>query len=123
MKSANLGELEKQIMDIVWSHKECSARQVVDELNKRRKVAYTTITTILQRLEHKGLITKRSEGIAYVYRPRLSKEVYSKRVARSFLKKFISSFGDTAIVSFADSIEMLPKEKRDYFLRLLKEYE
>lgn len=123
MKSANLGELEKQIMDIIWSHKECSARLVVDVLNKRRKVAYTTITTILRRLEQKGLIAKRSEGIAYVYKPRLTKEVYSKQVAKLFLEKFILAFGDTAIASFAESIEVLPKKKRDHFLRLLREHE
>ena len=117
-----LGELEQQIMDIVWECKNCSARDVLTMLERDKKLAYTTVATILQRLYDKGLLTRKENSIGYIYSPKVSKEKYTKNVAQSFLKNFINSFGDTAIASFADSIDKLPEKKRKYFLEILDEY-
>ena len=115
-----ISSLEQQAMDIIWDLKECSVRDALNKLKKHRAIAYTTVATIFNRLETKGLIKKQEQGKAYIYKPILSKKSYSKNLAQSFLKTFVSSFGDTAIASFAESIEELPKEKRAYFLKLLK---
>lgn len=122
MKSS-LGELEQQIMDIVWECKNCSARDVLNKLETDKKLAYTTVATILQRLFDKGLLTRKENAAGHIYSPKISKEKYTKNVAQSFLKNFISSFGDTAIASFADSIDKLPEKKRKYFLEVLDEYD
>ncbi len=123
MKQKSISGLEQQVMDIVWTHKECSVRVVYKELQKTKPIAYTTVATLLQRLEAKGLVSKKDNEKAYVYRAKVSKEAYSKSLATGFLEKFISSFGNLAISSFAESIEKLPKEKREYFLKLLEENE
>lgn len=118
-----LGELETQVMEIIWECKNCSAREVLTSLQKDRKIAYTTVATILQRLYEKGLL-KRTEGRpVYVYSPKITKESYSKNIAKTFIKTFINSFGDTAIASFADSIDKLPDKKRNYFLKLFEEHD
>ena len=123
MKTATLGELEQRIMDIVWEFKNCSARDVLIILEKEKKLAYTTVATILQRLFDKGLLVRKEDKSGYIYSPKLSKEKYSKNIAQSFLKKFINSFGDTAIASFAESIDKLPAKKREYFLKLLEDHD
>lgn len=123
MKTATLGELEQQIMDIVWELKNCSARDVLIKLEQDKKLAYTTVATILQRLYDKGLLSRKENTTGHVYSPKVSKERYTKNVAQSFLKKFIDSFGDTAIASFAESIDKLPEEKRKYFLEILDEHD
>lgn len=123
MKSTSLGELEKQVMDIVWGCKSCSARDVLLKLEKNRKLAYTTVATVLQRLHDKGLLNRKEDKSGHIYSPKVTRELYTKNVAKSFLKRFINSFGDTAVASFAESIEQLPKEKRKYLLKLLEENE
>lgn len=124
MKSTTLGGLEQQIMDIVWEDKNCSARDVLTKIEKEKKLAYTTVATILQRLYDKGLLSRKENAAAgHVYSPKVSREKYTKNVANSFLKNFINSFGDTAIASFADSIDKLPEKKRKYFLEILDEYD
>lgn len=123
MKAASLGELEKEVMDILWEHKNCSARDVLNRLQKERSLAYTTVATILQRLFDKGLVKRNDDKSGFIYSPKLSKESYSKNIAQSFLKKFIDSFGDTAIASFADSIDKLPEKKRKYFIEILEEHD
>ncbi len=122
MNTTSLGELEKQIMDIVWERKSCSARDILIKLSNNKKLAYTTIATVLQRLYEKGLVNRKEERSGYMYSPKLSKEKYSQNIARSFIKNFINSFGDTAIASFADGIDKLPENKRNYFLKLLSNY-
>lgn len=121
MSSENLGELEKKVMDIIWAREACSIRFVVENLPN--KPAYTTVATIIQRLCDKKLITKQKTKSGFVYKSIVSKEEYTKKVANSFLTRFIGSFGDTAISSFADSVDQLPKEKKKYFLELLEQYE
>lgn len=123
MKKTSLGELEQQVMDIVWESKNCSARDVLTKLEKDKKLAYTTVATILQRLYNKGLLARKESTAGHIYSPRVSKEKYTKNVAQSFLKKFIDSFGDIAIASFAESIDKLPEKKRKYFLEILEEYD
>jgi len=123
MKTAALGDLEKQAMDIVWKQKRCSARDVLTKLAKDKKLAYTTVATILQRLFDKGLLSRKENTAGHIYSPKISREKYTKNFSSSFLKRFINSFGDTAIASFADSIEKLPSKKRQYFLKLLEEHD
>lgn len=123
MKAASLGELEKEVMDILWEHKHCSARNVLTKLEGNRKLAYTTVATILQRLHDKRLVKRTDDKLGYIYSPKLSKESYSRNIAQTFLKKFINSFGDTAIASFAESIDKLPEEKRKYFLEILENHD
>ncbi len=120
VQQKTISSLEKQVMDIIWELKECSIRDVLIRLKKDRVIAYTTVATLFNRLEEKGLIKKHEQGKAYIYKPVLSKKSYSKNLVQSFLKTFVSSFGDTAIASFAESIEELPREKREYLIKLLE---
>ncbi len=123
MKSTSLGTLEQQIMDIVWQNKNCSARDVLTKLEKSKKLAYTTVATILQRLYEKGLLNRKEGAAGNVYSPRVSRKRYTQNVAQLFLKNFINTYGDTAIASFAESIDKLPASKRKYLLEVLDEYD
>ncbi len=119
MKSISLGEHEQKVMEILWENKSGSARDILTKLEKEKKLAYTTVATMLQRLFDKGLLNRKETKSGYIYSPKISKEKYSKSIAQSFLKKFINSYGDTALASFAESVDKLPKQKRKYFLDLL----
>lgn len=119
MKVKQLSDLEQEAMNIVWECQECAIREVRSRLKK--KLAYTTVATILQRLDDKGFVSRKESGIFLIYSPKVTKERYSKNLAKSFVSKFFNSFGDAAMASFVDSLDNLPKKKRDYLLRLLGE--
>lgn len=120
MSQKTLSPLEQDVMNIVWDSQECSVRDVLSRLNQDKKFAYTTVATLLQRLFEKGLVSRNTNGLVLSYCTKVSKETYLKSVAKSFLETFTSSFGEAAIASFADSIDTLPKEKKEYFLELLE---
>ncbi len=125
MKSPSLGELEEQIMNIIWNEKECSIRDVLIILQKNRSIAYTTVATILQRLYDKTLVDRKEdkEKLGNIYFAKVTKESYIKNISRSFLDKLTHSFGDVAIASFAESIEELPLDKKVKLYKLLDNYE
>lgn len=106
-------------MDLVWKESSCTVREVHQKL-KSDKLAYTTVATIVQRLYKKGLVEKKEQGKAFIFSPKLSKESYSKKLAKRFMHGFFDSFGNTAITAFAESVDQLPKERRNYLLKLLK---
>ena len=54
-----LGSLEKEIMEIVWTKGEVDARHVQQVIREKRKIAYTTVNTVLSRLVDKGLLKSR----------------------------------------------------------------
>jgi len=120
MVQKSMSKLEQEVMAIIWKCKSCSVRDVMAKLSNTR-LAYTTVATILQRLYKKGIVARKGQGVSFIYLPKVTKETYAKKLAQLFVKNFYSAFNDTAIVSFAESIETLPKAKKSYFLKLLQD--
>ncbi|WP_241386905.1 BlaI/MecI/CopY family transcriptional regulator [Rhodococcus sp. CH91] len=67
---AALGELERAVMDHLWSSPEPqTVRQVHEALATRRNLAYTTVMTVLQRLAKKNLVIQQRDDRAHRYLP------------------------------------------------------
>src|SRR6478735_10597437 len=67
---AGLGELERAVMDHLWSSSEPqTVRQVHEALATRRELAYTTVMTVLQRLAKKNLVIQQRDDRAHRYLP------------------------------------------------------
>lgn len=75
----DLGELQKAIMETVWELGEATVQQVLDRLRRKKRLAYTSVLSIMQRLEKVGWLRHRTEGRTYVYRPTLTREQESSR--------------------------------------------
>ncbi|WP_030754467.1 BlaI/MecI/CopY family transcriptional regulator [Streptomyces griseus] len=73
-----LGELEAEIMDRFWRwRRPATVREVVDDINRHRDVAYTTVTTVTGILFHKGHLTRTREGRIWLYRAAATREEYA----------------------------------------------
>ncbi len=120
-----LGELESEVMNIIWQQKTAiSVKQVVIILQKRRKIAYTTVMTIMNRLVEKGLLKQEnSDTKAFLYPPVYSKRQFLSKTAREIIKNVVSKFGDTAIAHFANEVDKIPIEKRKKLIKMLEEPE
>lgn len=70
----NLGELQRRVVQVLWEGGEGTVQQVRDRLASRKPLAYTTVLSVMQRLEKMGWVTHREEGRAYVYRAARSPE-------------------------------------------------
>ena len=71
---AGLGELEADIMTVVWRLGSASVKDVFEQLYPAKRLAYTTIMTVMSRLANKGVLKQDRSGTAYIYTPNISQE-------------------------------------------------
>ncbi len=82
-KSENpLSEAQLEIMNVVWDNREVTVAQVWRELSARRRVARNTIQTMMTRLEERGWLKHRSEGITFWYTATSSRKDTLRRMLR-----------------------------------------
>jgi predicted transcriptional regulator len=108
--SVLLGPLEAEVMRVMWEKERATVRQVVDALQARRSVAYTTVMTIMNNLVTKGLLSRITEGKAYSYIMVLSSEAFLEQKSREAVSEVITRFGDLAIARFMEAVARLKPE-------------
>jgi len=99
--TAKLGELERRVMDILWSSSdhELTGRNVADELPE---FAYTTVATVLDRLVHKDLVVRRKDGGRIRFSAVGSQGAHSAVLMRRAMEA--SPDADSALVHFAGTL-------------------
>lgn len=75
-----LGEAEMEVLQHVWDLKSATVADVHARVLEHRKVAYTTVMTLLKRLSNKGYLELEKQGPAYVYSPARPPEEVRGRV-------------------------------------------
>jgi predicted transcriptional regulator len=75
---ARFGELEAAIMDVIWAAETpVRVREVSDQLNRARPLAFNTVQTVMENLYHKGWLARYKDGRAYWYEPARSRDDYA----------------------------------------------
>lgn len=81
-KSHRLGDLQLRIMKVLWERREATVAEVLDALDDTDKtLAYTTIATMLRKMETRGLVSHRAEGRSFIYAPKVAAEDVSRSMA------------------------------------------
>ncbi len=85
----NITRFELEILDILWRLGEASVREVCDALAEKKRPAYTTVQTIVQRLEQKGAVRRtRKIGNALMFEPAVTRKSAYRRVLDDLLELF-----------------------------------
>lgn len=116
-----LGDLETDIMDIVWVKGEITVRQVYEQLKDQRNIAYTTVMTVMSRLADKGLLEKIKEGAAFVYRATSSKEEFTKSTVKKVIGELLEDFTAPVINQFVEFLGDEQPETMEELARLIEE--
>ena len=113
-KDPEIGDLEADVLNTLKRLGSASAGEMMEELRPRRVLAYTTVSTTLDRLHKKGIIARKSvagrTGQKYVYsfpgNPGLEKQVVNRMVDR-----LVSAFGPSVASTIYDRLsEVSPEE-------------
>ena len=84
-----LGSTEQEVLQALWGVGEGNVRQVLNEMRARgRNLAYTTVQTMLTRLEQKGFVESDKSGMAYIYRAAVGREEVMRSRVRSVVEQF-----------------------------------
>ena len=117
-----LGELESEIMEIIWRRKDAtSVKDMTEILGKRRQIAYTTVMTIMARLVNKGVLIRHFSGPSYLYKPKVTKDQFMARAVHGIFSSAVSTLGEEVLTHFIKEIQKIGPKKRQQLLKILEE--
>jgi len=99
-----LGELQADVMEIFWRRESATVREALDELNKRRNLAYTTVLTLISRLWSRRLLTRRAEGRGFRYRAAKTREEFLGELSDELIDRLLDDFGEIAVARLGERL-------------------
>ena len=109
-------------MKIVWDRESATVRDVYEALLERRKVAYTTVMTMMKILEDKGYLKKSRQDRAYVYRPSRPRQQVVGAMVRDFVDRVFDGAASGLLLQLARNGK-LTKAERQKIRQLIDEME
>src|SRR5215510_13271204 len=116
-RSGTLTEQELEIMKIVWERDSVTVRDVYEALLERRRVAYTTVMTMMKILEQKQYLKKNQAERAYVYRAAQPKRQVIGAMVRDFVNRVFNGSAEPLLVHLVEEHD-LTREDLEEIARL-----
>jgi BlaI family penicillinase repressor len=108
-----LTEAEWQIMNALWQKHPATAREIMERLDRRVKWAYTTIKTMLTRLEEKDAVSEVKQGNTSVYEPLVSQQKARLNAFRSLLDQAFDGAVGPLVHFLAEGKQLTARERKE----------
>jgi BlaI family transcriptional regulator, penicillinase repressor len=112
MKTQTLTKQELEIMKIVWRLENATVRDVYETLLERRRIAYTTVMTMMKILEKKRYLKKRVKDRAYIYQPARPKDLVIKSMVQEFVNRVFNGSAEPLLVQLVKDRHLSEKDVR-----------
>lgn len=109
-KHTTLTPQELEIMKLVWECKNATVRDVYEALLERRRIAYTTVMTMMKILEGKGYLKKRRQDRAFIYRPAHPKNQVIGGMIREFIDRVFNGSAEPLLVHLVKTRHIREKD-------------
>ena len=113
-KSQTLTEAELRLMTVLWERGKATVGEVVEALQTKPPLAYSTVLTTLRILEQKGYVRHTKEGRAFNYEPTVDRQQASSSALRHLLSRFFDNSPELLVLNVlenedidADALERL----------------
>lgn len=107
-------------MKLVWQHQTATVRDIYEALLENRKIAYTTVMTMMKILENKGYLKKRRQDRAFVYRPAHTKNQVIGGMLREFIDRVFNGSAEPLLVHLVKSRHLREKDLQK-IVRMIEE--
>jgi BlaI family transcriptional regulator, penicillinase repressor len=117
-------ERELEALKVLWDRRQATVREIADALNAATtgdELAYTTVLSLLQVMEQKGLVDHRRDGKAYVYFPLVERQSTFRQLASNFLDKVFDGALDEYLVHALESKRLSDAELAELEAMLAQE--
>jgi predicted transcriptional regulator len=121
-KNNTLTPQELEIMKLVWQGGAATVRDVYEALLERRKIAYTSVMTMMNILETKGYLKKRRQDRAFLYRPAQPKNQIIGGMIREFIDRVFNGSAEPLLVHLVKSRRIREKDLKN-IVRMVEESE
>jgi predicted transcriptional regulator len=102
------GELE--VLRVLWQRSPLSVREVMDELNRRRPRAYTSVMSLLNVMTDKGLLARKAQGRAFVYSPKAGRQRTMRRMVADLLGRAFEGSASLMVSHLLEEAHPTPDE-------------
>jgi predicted transcriptional regulator len=116
-----LGELELEIMQVVWARQRVTVRDVLEVLTEKRPLAYTTVMTVMTRLVDKGVLRQHRQERAYAYEAVYTPEELTTKAVGQSIRSLLERFGPLAVTEFVHQIGQVDPEQLQRLAQLAQE--
>jgi BlaI family transcriptional regulator, penicillinase repressor len=111
---------ELEIMKLVWQRDSATVRDIYEALLERRKIAYTTVMTMMKILETKGYLKKRRQDRAFLYRPARPKSQVIGGMIREFIDRVFNGSAEPLLVHLVKERQLTDKDLQR-IMRIMQE--
>ena len=118
----NLGDLELEVLKIIWGQQPCSVKQVADVLAERRDYARTTTLTVIQRLHAKALVTRRKREGVWQYTAAQPRDQVLSRLVRKFVEGVLDA-SPAPFVAYLTQSAKLSREQIESLQSIIRSLE
>jgi predicted transcriptional regulator len=118
MERHTLGELQHAIMTVLWQRGEATTADVHAALQRERGLAFTTIATMLRKMEEKGVVAHRAEGRLFVYRPTVTEDQVRRSMVGELVARLFDGDPRALVAHLVSEHEIDPGELDDLRRRL-----
>jgi BlaI family penicillinase repressor len=121
MARQTLGELQHAIMTVLWDRGEATSTEVHEALRDERGLAFTTIATMLRKMEDKGVVAHRAAGRQFVYRPTVSEDQVRRSMVGELVERLFGGDPRALVAHLVSENEIEPHELEHLRRRLSPE--
>ena len=106
-----LSKLELEVMNVVWELGDCTSAQVIERFADKRRLAPTTIRTVLTKLRDKGYVKPiPSLERGFTFRPTVKREAVARRSLKDLVESLFHDSPQQAIASLLDEADITDAE-------------
>lgn len=121
-KKHHLADLQLAIMHALWERGEATVSEVRDSLTPERSLAYTTVGTMLAKMEEKGQVAHRSDGRVNVYRPLIRQDQVGRSMVTDLVDRLFNGDVTQMVCHLLDGSEVTPESLAE-LKRLIRQKE
>ncbi len=110
MKSARPSELEMQVLGVLWDLGPATVRQILAALPDGKQRAYTTVLTVMQGMQRKGLVSATREGQTHVFQPAVERGQVVQPVLQTLMQNLFGGDPSRAVQALLDSTDVSDEE-------------
>jgi len=113
---------ELALMKIVWRRRTATVREVYEDLRETRRIAYTTVMTMMNVLATKGYVTRTKDDRAFRYRPTRQERTVVTSMVREFVNRVFDGASRPLLLHLSKDRNLSAKERQE-LRRLIEEAE
>lgn len=110
MEAARPSELEMQVLGVLWEGGPATVRQISERLPDGKPRAYTTVLTVMQGMQRKGLVSPTRDGQTHVFHPTVERGQIARPVLKTLMQNLFGGDPSRAVQALLDSTDVSDTE-------------